>query len=154
MIQGGAALTGISGLAGQSVARASTKARMLRIGLITPPPHQWNRTAEAVAEDLSDATDGRLSISLFPSGQLGSESQMLQLLQLGAIDLAFLTTSEFANRLSGFGAFYTPYIVKTATQSARLLAGEVSARILSEVSRIGLHGLGFGMAGMRQVVSR
>lgn len=155
VIQKGIALTGtvgISGLSSPAVAQ-STKTQ-LRIGLITPPPHQWNRTADLVSEDLKSATNGDIELVQFPSGQLGSESQMLQLLQIGAIDFAFLTTSEFANRLSGFGAFYTPYIVKTARQSAQLLAGSVSQKILGQVSRIGLHGLGFGMAGMRQIVSR
>lgn len=152
-------MTAFGGIVGSalnfSTATASgDTARTLRIGLITPPPHQWNQTATKFGDQLRAATDGRLDIGLFPSGQLGSESQMLQLLQIGALDFAFLTTSELANRLSAFSAFYTPYVAPTATDAANLLSGAVAQNILQEVDRIGLHGLGFGMAGMRQVVSR
>lgn len=127
---------------------------VLRLGLITPPPHYWNRAGEALSQSLAEATGGRLRISLFPSGQLGSESQMLQLLQIGALDMAFLTTSELVNRLRAFAAFYTPYLVRDASEAAQLLSGPTAMSILKDVNRIGLHGLGYGMGGLRQVVTR
>ncbi|MCI4646074.1 MAG: TRAP transporter substrate-binding protein [Hyphomonadaceae bacterium] len=134
-------------------AQASDAPRTLRVGLITPPPHNWTRSAAAFGEALAEATDGRLSLSIFPSGQLGNESQMLQLLQIGALDFGFFTTSQFANRLNAFAAFYTPYVATDATHAAAVLQAPVTRDILADVERIGLHGLGFGMAGMRQIVS-
>lgn len=134
-------------------ARAQSPTRTLRIGLITPPPHNWTKSAAAFGADLESATDGRLKLAVFPSGQLGSEAQMLQLLQIGALDFGFFTTSEFANRLPDFAAFYAPYIVENATQAAALLEQPAAQGILKAVERIGLVGLGYGMAGMRQVVS-
>jgi TRAP-type transport system periplasmic protein len=132
----------------------SAEQRTLRLGLITPPPHNWTKTATSFGEALSEQTGGRLSVGVFSSGQLGNESQMLQLLQIGALDFAFFTTSEFANRLSAFAAFYTPYIAANAQHAAEILKTKTAGDILHDVERIGLHGLGFGMAGMRQIVSR
>lgn len=142
-------------LASAPLARAQgvVGTRTLRIGLITPPPHNWTRTAAAFGEALAEASDGRLSLSVFPSGQLGNESQMLQLLQIGALDFGFFTTSQFANRLNAFAAFYTPYVARDAGHAAAILQAPVTRDILQDVERIGLHGLGFGMAGMRQIVS-
>ncbi|MBJ2153710.1 TRAP transporter substrate-binding protein [Paracoccus sp. IB05] len=121
----------------------------LRIGLITPPPHQWTRSASHLAGELNTATDGRLSLAVFPSGQLGNEAQMLQQLQSGALDLAFLTVGELSNRDENFGILTAPYLVDTATQAATLLEGPTATGLQDNLAALGLHGLGYGMAGMR-----
>ncbi len=98
-------------------------AEQYRLGLITPPPHQWTKSAETVAARIKEETGGRVDISIFPSGQLGSEAQMLQQLQTGAIDFAFLTLGEFANRDPNYGVFLAPYLVKDAAGAQKLLKG-------------------------------
>ena len=137
-----------------TLSASAVEARTLRLGIITPPPHKWTKTAATIAKALQQETDGALELAIFPSGQLGNEAQMLQLLQTGAIDFAFLTTSELANRLIEFSAFYTPYIAKNASHAACILRGTVSTDILKTASKIGVTGMGYGMAGMRQIVSR
>jgi TRAP-type C4-dicarboxylate transport system substrate-binding protein len=86
-------------------------AEEFRIGLITPPPHQWTKTAQAAADEITKSSDGRVELLVFPSGQLGNEAQMLQQLQTGALDFAFLTLGEFANRDPNYGIFLAPYLV-------------------------------------------
>lgn len=146
----------------KSLARAATAALMFtgaaqaaeyRIGLITPPPHQWTKTATAMAEDIKVKTDGRVEILVFPSGQLGNEGQMLQQLQTGALDFAFLTLGEFSNRNPNFGIFLAPYIVEDVAGARELLKGATAQKVLAEVQDLGLIGFGYGMAGMRQIVA-
>lgn len=128
--------------------------KLLRIGLITPPVHNWSKTAKDFGEELRQLSNGRITVAIFPSGQLGNEAQMLQLLQIGALDIGFFTTSELANRLPSFAAFYTPYLADDAAHAARLLEGPAAKEILRDAARLGVVGLGYGMAGMRQLVSR
>jgi len=123
-----------------------------RLGLITPPPHRWTQTAQAFADQLQASPDSNIQLSIFPSGQLGNEAQMLQLLQTGAIDFGFFTTSELANRLPSFSAFYTPYLAKNPRHAADILRSEAALDILQDTQSLGLVGLGFGMAGMRQIL--
>lgn len=127
-------------------------AENLRIGMITPPPHQWTKSAEALAERLKTGTEGRLTLSVFSSGQLGNEAQMLQQLQSGALDLAFLTVGELANRDESFGILTAPYLVKDAEAAARLLEGPTALSLEERLPALGLKGLGIGMAGMRVVL--
>ncbi|WP_252737841.1 TRAP transporter substrate-binding protein [Citreicella sp. C3M06] len=132
---------------------APASAEQYRLGLITPPPHQWTITAESIAAQIKDATDGRVEILVMPSGQLGNEARILQQLQTGAIDFALLTSAEFANRSDDYGVFYAPYLAKDTQDAARLLRGEVAGELLDGMGDFGLHGLAWGMAGMRQVVT-
>ncbi|MDH2328427.1 TRAP transporter substrate-binding protein [Cereibacter sp. SYSU M97828] len=131
---------------------APAAAQDLRIGMVTPPPHQWTRSANALAEELATRSEGRMKLAVFPSGQLGSEAQMLQQLQAGALDFAFLTVGELANRNPDFGILVAPYLVDTAEDAAKLLEGPTAAALQDRLGALGLKGLGYGMAGMRIVL--
>ncbi|WP_220185233.1 TRAP transporter substrate-binding protein [Paracoccus sp. S1E-3] len=132
----------------------TAQAEQYRIGLITPPPHEWTKTATAIAERIKAETEGRVDILVFPSGQLGNEAQMLQQLQTGALDFAFLTLGELANRDESYGIFLAPYIVDGPEGARELLKGEVAGQLLSGAGKFGLQGLAWGMAGMREIVMR
>lgn len=132
----------------------SATAEQYRLGLITPPPHQWTVTATAAAEEIKDRTEGRVEILVFPSGQLGNEAQMLQQLQSGVMDFAFFTLGEFANRDPNYGIFLAPYIVKDVAGARELLKGKTATKLLEGMNNFGLVGLGWGMAGMRMIVTR
>lgn len=129
-------------------------AKDLRLGIITPPSHQWAKSAEAFAKDVAEASGGNLKVLVFPSGQLGNEAQMLQQMQSGALDMAFLAAGEVANRRADFSALFAPYLVSTPMQASKLLRGPTATKMLDELRTVGLVGLGYGMAGMRQVVMR
>ncbi|TKW65943.1 MAG: TRAP transporter substrate-binding protein [Paracoccus denitrificans] len=144
----------LTGIAASSLLLAGmASAEEYRMGLITPPPHQWTVTAEALADEIREKTEGRVDILIFPSGQLGNEAQMLQQLQTGAMDFAFFTLGEFANRDPNYGIFLAPYIVDDVAGARELLKGETAQTLLDGMNEFGLVGLGWGMAGMRMIVT-
>ena len=80
---------------------------------------------------------------------------MLQLLQTGGLDMAFLTIAEISNRVPDFGAFYAPYLVDDIGQAGALLRSDVARSLLDVLPvEVGVVGVGHGMAGLRQIVSR
>ncbi len=129
--------------------------REFRLGLITPPGHAWSTSAVAFGKALNIASNGRHSVTVYPSQQLGNEAQILQQLQTGAVDMAFLTVAEVSNRVPDFGAFYAPYLVRDISGAAALLRSEEAFSLLDQLPRrIGVFGMGYGMAGMRQILTR
>ncbi len=136
------------------VSAGLARAEQYRLGLITPPAHQWSIHAEKAAGTIRERTEGRIEISLFPSGQLGSEAQMLQQLQTGALDFAWLTLGEFANRDPNYGVFLAPYLVTDMQGAKKALQGETADKLLADMNKFGLVGLGWSSAGMRTVVMR
>ncbi|MEM1006654.1 MAG: TRAP transporter substrate-binding protein DctP, partial [Pseudomonadota bacterium] len=89
-----------------AVSAVTAQAEEFRLGLITPPPHIWTKAAEAFGTELSEASGGAHTVSVFPARQLGNEAEMLQQLQTGALDMAFMTVAEVSNRAPELGAFY------------------------------------------------
>lgn len=134
---------------------APAMAKEFRLGLITPPPHTWTKAAEAFGAELSEKSGGKHSISVFPARQLGNEAQMLQQLQTGALDMAFMTVAEVSNRVPNFGAFYAPYLANDMTHAAAILRSDTAREMLAVLPQeTGVVGVGYGSAGMRQILSR
>ena len=133
----------------------AAQADEFRLGLITPPPHIWTKAAEAFGAELKEKSGGAHSVSVFPSQQLGNEAEMLQQLQTGALDMAFMTVAEVSNRVPDLGAFYAPYLASDIGHAGRILRSDTAKALLEPLpGQVGVVGLGYGMAGLRQIVSR
>ncbi len=142
-----AAFVAASGIAAQ--------AKDFRLGLITPPPHIWTRAAEAFGAELSELSGGAHGVAVFPARQLGNEAEMLQQLQTGALDMAFMTVAEVSNRATDLGAFYAPYLANDIAHAGRILRSDAAKSLLEPLpGQVGAVGVGYGMAGLRQIVSR
>lgn len=134
---------------------AMAQEREFRLGLITPPVHVWNKEVAAMSETLKERSDGRLSITAFPSGQLGNEAAMLQQLQTGALDMAWLTTAEITFRVPDMAALHAPFLVDNIEDAARVLRSDEAREILTKLpSATGTVGVCYAMIGMRQMVLR
>ncbi|MDM8165748.1 TRAP transporter substrate-binding protein [Roseovarius sp.] len=148
----------INAFAGAAIALASSApgfAEEFRLGLITPPPHVWTKAAEAFGAELAEASDGEHSVTVFPARQLGNEAEMLQQLQTGALDMAFMTVAEVSNRAPDFGALYAPFLADDVAHAGRILRSDTAKGMLEQLpAKTGVVGTGYGMAGLRQIVSR
>lgn len=130
-------------------------AERFRMGLPTPPSHVWTIEATRFAESLEQRSGGEHSVAIFPASQLGNDAQMLQQLQTGALDMVFMPVAEITNRLPEFGALYAPYLANDVTEAAAILASEEAQALLDQLpARMGVVGVGYALAGMRQIVSR
>lgn len=71
---------------------------------------------------------------------------MVQQLQTGALDMAFLTIAEISNRIPDFGALYAPYLVDDVNHAARLLRSDAAGELLDLMPEgVGFVGVGYGM---------
>lgn len=147
----------VAGAVGLSLALSAgaAVAKDFRLGLITPPPHVWTKAADAFGAELAEKSNGAHTVQVFPSRQLGNEAEMLQQLQTGALDMAFLTVAEVSNRVTDLGAFYAPYLVNDMDGVAKILRSETATGLLDQLpQQIGVVGVGYGSAGLRQIASR
>lgn len=138
-----------------AVTTTAAQAAEFRLGLLTPPPHIWTKAAEAFGAELAEKSGGAHSVAVFPARQLGNEAEMLQQLQTGALDMAFMTVAEVSNRATDLGAFYAPYLADDIAHAGRILRSDAAKALLEPLpGQVGVVGLGYGMAGLRQIVSR
>jgi TRAP-type transport system periplasmic protein len=147
-IAAGAALP----LAAPTVLRAQN--REFRLGVITPPNHPWNNAALKVGETLKAESNGRLSLTVFHAGQLGNESAMMQQLQSGALDMAFIQAAELGSRVPAIAAINAPYVVRSTEAVAKLVRHPVALSLFDYLPKeTGTIGLGWGITSIRAVFS-
>jgi TRAP-type transport system periplasmic protein len=124
-----------------------------RIGTIVPAGHLWSQGAEAMGQKISERSNGEHSVTVYPAGQLGDESQMVQQLQSGALDMAFLTIADVSNRVPAFSALYAPFLVNSAAEGASLLRSDPAQELLDLLpQQMGVVGVGYGIAAMRLIM--
>ena len=133
---------------------SAAEARELRMGLITPPSHVWTRVAERMAEKLPEASDGALSLAVFPAGQLGSEQEMFQQMSGGLLDAGLMTAAITSLRAPSLQGWFTPYLFGDVSDAIAAADTEAAQEMLAELDRAGLVGIGYTFAGMRHILMK
>lgn len=128
--------------------------RQIRLAHVSPPGTSWANAADALAKDVAEEFDGRFAMTVFPSAQLGNEARMLQQVQTGALDMAFLTVAEPLNKIVDLGVLYAPFLVDSVEEAQKVLNGEVAAGLLERFPReLGVISLGYAMGGRRVILA-
>lgn len=128
-------------------------AETLRLGHVTPPSHVWHKIAERIDHNLQEKSKGDMKVNINPLSKLGTEAQMINLLQSGAMQMGILTIGAIANRESSFYAWSLPYLFKDVEQATKAVDVPASKEMLKRLEKQGMMGVGYGFAGMRHVLS-
>ncbi|WP_168184039.1 TRAP transporter substrate-binding protein [Pseudoruegeria sp. SK021] len=67
-----------------------TLAETLKVSTFVPPNHAFNVMLAQWGEELSEQTDGELTLEIFPSGQLGPPPRQYDLVTSGAADISLI----------------------------------------------------------------
>lgn len=123
--------------------------RRLRLAHGLPVDHPVHLGLVRLGELVEKRSDGRLTIQIFPNGELGGETQTIEQLQSGSLDLAKASAAPIASFAPDFGVFSVPYAFRDRDHCWAVLDGEVGREILALLDERGLHGLCYFDAGAR-----
>lgn len=70
-----------------AVAEGDAAPMTIKLGHVNATGSPWHRAAENLAEKLAERTDGRLTVEIYPSSQLGSTQEMQEGLEFGSVDV-------------------------------------------------------------------
>ncbi len=132
---------------------ATVQAQTLRLGHVTPPSHIWHKVAERFNDNLKDATGNQDSLRIYPLSTLGGDNQMIAMLQAGSIQFAVLTAGSLSNRSESMNAWFMPYTFRDVAHAAEIAQSQDAQKMLLELRKHKLIGLGYTLAGMRHVIS-
>jgi tripartite ATP-independent transporter DctP family solute receptor len=114
-------------------------------------------TVEAVkwmGEELEQQTDGRLSIEIYPSMQLGGEKEMIEQAQVGALAMARISVGPMGPLVPELNVFNLPYLFRDAAHMEKVIDGPIGDELLQKLTdhpTAGLVGLCWMNAGTRNV---
>lgn len=101
------------------------------------------------ARIVSEKTNGRIQIKVYPAAQLGDENTVIQQIQLGAIDLGRINSAPLAEYDKQMGVFSLPYLFDSSAQMWKVLDGPIGDNLLSSLSSAKMVGLTYYDSGSR-----
>ncbi|OLP46530.1 TRAP transporter substrate-binding protein [Rhizobium oryziradicis] len=114
-----------------------------------PDGYPTVEAVKAMGKILSDKTNGRISIEVFASAQLGEEKDTIEQTQYGVIDLNRVSLGPFNNIVEETQVPSLPYIFRSVDHMHAVMDGPIGQEILDAFKAHDLIGLAFYDGGSR-----
>src|SRR5262245_23331357 len=102
-----------------------------------------------IDEQLRARFGGLLTVRVYPSGQLGSEKDTLELARLGALAVTRVHSSVLTNAIPATRILSLPYVFDSTEHMRRAFDGSFGNEILAACARRGVIGLAIYDSGSR-----
>ena len=97
---------------GPAKAEAQDKPIVLSLANVVPPTSSKNLSCLKFAELVQNRTKGKIQIQVFPASQLGTEPQLAQSVQMGALDIYWGDAGSFDSFVPGLSVWNAPMLFK------------------------------------------
>ena len=126
---------GAAGLAGglPFEANAQTKA-VFKASDVQPPGYPTVAATENLGKKLSEATQGRLSIQMYPSMQLGGEKETIEQTQIGAIQISRVSVGTMGPIVDDINVINMPFLFKNTAHANKMMDGPIGQELLDKIT--------------------
>ncbi len=102
-----------------------------------------------MAERLEELSDGSMELKVYSNGQLGSERELIELLQIGSLAMTKVSASPMESFVPKMKIFSIPYVFRDHEHFWQVLESDIGRDMLAAGETVGLRGLGYYDAGSR-----
>jgi tripartite ATP-independent transporter DctP family solute receptor len=126
---------GAAGLAGglPFEANAQTKA-VFKASDVQPPGYPTVAATENLGKKLTEATQGRLSIQMYPSMQLGGEKETIEQTQIGAIQISRVSVGTMGPIVDDINVINMPFLFKNTAHANKMMDGPIGQELLDKIT--------------------
>jgi len=126
----------------------------LKMGHALDTEHPVHKAMVFMAEKLKEKSDGKVILEIYPGEQLGSESELVEQLQMGLLDMAKVSTSPLESFIPVYSIFSLPYLFRDNDHYWKVLQGSVGKKLLDAGQSKSLKGLCYYDAGSRSFYTK
>ena len=132
-----------------SSCKKETGNKVLYLGHTLPQTHPVHKGILEFQKALEAKSNGTLKVKIFPDAQLGSEREVLELLQIGSVAATKVSAATLSNFVPEYHILGIPYLFRDKEHQFDVLEGEIGKSILEKGSKFWLRGLCYYDAGSR-----
>ncbi|MGJ8693841.1 MAG: TRAP transporter substrate-binding protein [Thalassotalea sp.] len=125
----------------------------LTLGHTHDTRHVVHVAMEYMAQRLAHYSNGNMEMVIYPGAQLGSEREMIELLQIGSLSMTKVSASPLEGFVPEMQVFSIPYLMRDSEHFWRVLEGDIGQELLQKTASVRLKGLGYFDAGSRSFYS-
>lgn len=125
------------------------KQKVLKLAHGLDQAHSLHKGMVYMGERLDAISGGKMKLEIYPGAQLGSETQCIELLQIGSLAMTKVSTASLEGFVEEYKVFGLPYLFRSKEHLFRVLGGEVGKELLVKTEKYLFRGLGYYDAGAR-----
>jgi len=127
---------------------------VLRLAHSLDPSHPVHKGMVYMAKRLEELSNGNVRMVIYPSEQLGSERECVELLQIGSLAMTKISASVLEGFVPEFRVFGVPYVFRSREHFFKVVQGEIGKELLRACSKYRLMGLTYYDAGSRSFYTK
>jgi tripartite ATP-independent transporter DctP family solute receptor len=128
--------------------------RSIKVGHGLDQSHPVHKAMIYMAEILKEKSAGKMEITVYPSQQLGTERECLELLQIGSLGMTKVSSSVLEGFAPDFKVFSLPYIFRDDEHKYNFFQSELGKDLLRSTEKFWLRGLCYYDAGSRSFYTK
>jgi tripartite ATP-independent transporter DctP family solute receptor len=119
-----------------------------------PTDHPVHLAMVFMADRAEELSEGKLTVEVYPAGQLGSEQQCVELLQIGSLAITKVSAAAMESFAEAYKVFGLPYVFRSKEHTNKVLDGEIGRELLVSTEDKWIHGLCYYDAGSRSFYTK
>lgn len=116
--------------------------------------HPVHLAMEYLAEKVKEKSNGKMIMTVYPSQQLGTERECLELLQIGSLGMTKVSSSVLEGFVPIYKVFSLPFIFKSEEDKFTFFESELGKELLIKTEKYWLRGLCYYDAGSRSFYTK
>lgn len=128
--------------------------RVLKLGHGLDTAHPVHLAMEFMKKRLEELSEGTVTIDIYPSAVLGSETGCIEQLQNGSLAMTKTSAAAMENFIPSMAVFSLPYVFQDEAHYWRVLNGEIGQELLEQGEEADLRGLCYYDAGSRNFYTK
>ena len=116
--------------------------------------HPVHKAVEYMVKRVDELSEGKLIIDIYPSEQLGSEQQCLELVQIGSLAITKVSALSMQSFADDYKVFGLPYIFNSKEHFFNVIDGEIGSDLLLSTENKWIRGLCYYDAGSRSFYTK
>jgi tripartite ATP-independent transporter DctP family solute receptor len=125
----------------------------INVGVVTNPDFVHTKAAVWFKDCVEKAAPGKLSVVVHHSATLGSETQVLQQIQLGTTQMSVCTTGPIESFVPEIKALEMPFVFPSYAAADKVLDGPIGQELAKRFEKSGFIALAFLDNGFRNVTN-
>src|ERR1700694_3912538 len=107
---------------------------VLKASDVHPTGYPTVEAVENMGKKLEKATNGRLSVQMYASMQLGGEKEAIEQAQVGAIQFARVSVGALGPVIDELNVFNMPYLFRSTAHMQKVIDGAIGQELIDKVT--------------------
>ncbi len=154
LARAGLAALVLAGSAAFGPASAEMPEMSLKFGHPYNETHPLAQGAQMFADKVSEKSDGKVTIEVFPNSTIGSSRDLVESIQIGVVDFALVPTTNVASFYPPLDLFYLPFLFRDSEHAYAVSDGEIGEALFADMlAQTGIRTLAMYESGFRTITT-